>query len=239
MAEFPALPLWTDAYLGDTTHLTTIEHGAYLLLLMTAWRTRDCALPDDDRLLARYARLSAQQWKRMRPILEPFFRVEDGAWTQRRLSDERDAVKRFRESQSEKGKKGGKAKSLKYNGRHVAGAENGHDAAMTGAQPECDLPYSYSNIPLDIKSNGANASDLPDPDKVMFDSGITLLGRSGMTEARARPLLGKWRRDYGTGTVIEALSRAQREGAIEPVSFIEGCLRAASRGPPEPERPIC
>ena len=64
MAEFPALPLWTDAYLADTTHLSTIEHGAYLLLLMTAWRTKECCLPDDDKLLSRYARLTAAQWRR-------------------------------------------------------------------------------------------------------------------------------------------------------------------------------
>jgi hypothetical protein len=43
MAEFPALPLWTDAYLGDTRHLSQSEHGAYLLLLITAWRTPNCS----------------------------------------------------------------------------------------------------------------------------------------------------------------------------------------------------
>lgn len=32
MAEFPALPLWTDAYIGDTAHLTNEEHGVYLRL---------------------------------------------------------------------------------------------------------------------------------------------------------------------------------------------------------------
>ena len=78
MAEFVALPIWTDAYLGDTTHLTTIEHGAYLLLLFTAWRSKKCKLPDDDVLLARYAKLTKAQWGRIRPILEPFFDVENG-----------------------------------------------------------------------------------------------------------------------------------------------------------------
>lgn len=37
MADFPYLPIWTDAYLADTTHLRTEEHGRLLLLLMKAW----------------------------------------------------------------------------------------------------------------------------------------------------------------------------------------------------------
>ena len=58
MAEFPALALWTDAYLADTRHLSTLEHGAYLLLMMEAWRRPHCDLPDDDRVLARLAGLT-------------------------------------------------------------------------------------------------------------------------------------------------------------------------------------
>src|SRR4051812_4692086 len=96
MAEFPALPLFTDAYLGDTTHLTTIEHGAYLLLLMTAWRSRDCRLPNDDRMLARYTKLTPAQWQRVKPIIEPFFVVTDDGWTQRRLTDEANHVRQVR-----------------------------------------------------------------------------------------------------------------------------------------------
>ena len=62
MAEFPHLPLFTDAYLADTRHLTTEEHGAYLLLMMEAWRRPECSLPDDDRLLARLCGLSIERW---------------------------------------------------------------------------------------------------------------------------------------------------------------------------------
>lgn len=70
MAAFPAMPLFTDAYLADTRHLTTEEHGAYLLLLMCAWRSRGCALADDDKALARPALRQpagggyGQRWKR-------------------------------------------------------------------------------------------------------------------------------------------------------------------------------
>lgn len=104
MAEFVAMPLWTDAYLGDTTHLSTLEHGAYLLLLITAWRTRDGKLPNNDKLLAKYSRLSDAQWKRIKPVLEPFFKVTSSNWMQGRLMDERVAVKQKSKRQSDKAK---------------------------------------------------------------------------------------------------------------------------------------
>lgn len=73
------------------------------------------------------------------------------------------------------------------------------------------------------------AVETVDPLKVMFDSGIRLLGQSGTPEHRARPMLGKWRQRYGAEAVITALGAAQREGAIDPISFIEGSLKNGQR----------
>ena len=53
MAEFPALPLWTDAYLADTGHLTFEEHGLYLNLIILMWRSPECRIPNDDGWLER------------------------------------------------------------------------------------------------------------------------------------------------------------------------------------------
>src|SRR4051812_21801143 len=58
MAEFPALPLWTDAYLADCGHLSDAEHGRYFLLLMAMWRAPECRLPNDNDWLARRFRRS-------------------------------------------------------------------------------------------------------------------------------------------------------------------------------------
>lgn len=55
LAEFPSMPLWTEAYLADTGHLTTIEHGAYLLLLITMWRAGGSP-PNDDKTLREWVR---------------------------------------------------------------------------------------------------------------------------------------------------------------------------------------
>lgn len=100
MAEFPAMRFWTDAYLGDTTHLTTIEHGAYILLLITAWRSKAHCLPDDDVLLRQYCKLDRKQWKRIRPRLEPFFEINSGYWFHLKILDEIDAIRRQREQRS-------------------------------------------------------------------------------------------------------------------------------------------
>lgn len=107
MADFPALPLFTDAYLSDTRHLSTEEHGAYLLLLMEAWRRPDCSLPDDDRLLARLAGLPIDRWEQVKLVILEFWK-RDGrrkTWTQKRLLKERAFVAKNSKSQSDKAAK--------------------------------------------------------------------------------------------------------------------------------------
>lgn len=79
-------------------------------------------------------------------------------------------------------------------------------------------------------SEGASAAD---PVKVMFDSGKDLLMKAGKSRDQAGKLLGKWRGDHGVEAVISALGRAQREGAIDPVSFIEGCFRFQQKNKPK------
>lgn len=70
-------------YVRDTRHLSTLEHGAYFLLIMRYWE--DGGLPDNEILLARYAGLTAEQWAQSRDVLAAFF--HDG-WRHRRIDDE-------------------------------------------------------------------------------------------------------------------------------------------------------
>jgi hypothetical protein len=95
-----------------------------------------------------------------------------------------------------------------------------------------------TELPL-AKANGQKSA-LVDPVKAMFDAGIRLLASAGIAEPKARSLLGKWKRDHGEIAVMAALGKAQREGAIDPVSFIEGCFRQRERAEYTPSRiPLC
>ena len=156
MAEFPAMPLWTDAYLADTSHLTTLEHGAYFLLLVVTWRTHDKRLPDDDKKLARYARLTPGQWARIKPTMREFFKVENGFWTQGRLTDEANAVKQYRERQAA----AGKASALKRKGRHSTTVELGCNQTATPTPTPTPTP----SIPPEggIIGGRKKSSTLPD-----------------------------------------------------------------------------
>ena len=105
MAEFPALPIWTDAYKADCSHLSDAEHGRYFLLLVDMWRAPDCRLPNDDEWLARKFGRTVEQFKALfRPLINEFCKC-DGNWiTQKRLSRERAYVTQRSKQQSERAK---------------------------------------------------------------------------------------------------------------------------------------
>lgn len=83
----PYMPFFIADYLADTAHLSTAEHGAYLLLIMNYWQ-RGKPLPADDRKLARIARMSDDEWMDAREALSEFFVDADGVWTHKRIDAE-------------------------------------------------------------------------------------------------------------------------------------------------------
>lgn len=77
------MPLHIGDYLKDTGHLTAIEHGAYLLMIMHYWQ-HGC-LPADERIIARIAKLTPDQWVESRDLLAMLF--QDG-WAHKRIDAE-------------------------------------------------------------------------------------------------------------------------------------------------------
>lgn len=83
------LPLYIGDYMADTMRLTTLEHGAYLLLLMEYWRQGPLA--DDDNALASITKLDRKTWqKQVGPSIRRFFNANgDGRLHQKRMDFER------------------------------------------------------------------------------------------------------------------------------------------------------
>lgn len=92
MAALPHMALYPSDYLADTAHLSTLEHGAYLLLIMAYW-TRGEALLDNDARLARIARISEPEWMTIRDTVGEFFTIENGLWVHNRIERELDRAR--------------------------------------------------------------------------------------------------------------------------------------------------
>jgi uncharacterized protein YdaU (DUF1376 family) len=101
MSARPWMPLYVGDYRADTQHLTTAQHGAYLLLIMHYWQHG--GLPDDDGQLARIVGMTAAEWKKNRPVIRPFF---GKGWRHPRIERElKDAKERY-ERRASAGRKG-------------------------------------------------------------------------------------------------------------------------------------
>jgi uncharacterized protein YdaU (DUF1376 family) len=103
----PWMPLYVGDYLGDTGHLTTTQHGAYLLLMMHYWRKGE--LPDDDRQLSKIAKLPLKTWCDYRATLQDFFYE---GWKHKRIEAELAKMMRVSEKRAIAGQKGGLGSAL-------------------------------------------------------------------------------------------------------------------------------
>lgn len=108
------MPMYWDAYLADTTHLSTEEHGAYLLLLAAMWR-RNGSVPDNDTDNARIIGLSKAKWKKVKARLSDFLVVRNGTISQKKLQETWDKTQEKIQKNRANGAKGGRPKSNENN----------------------------------------------------------------------------------------------------------------------------
>ncbi len=83
MSKRPWMPLYIADYLKKTTHLGALESGAYLHLIMDYWQNG--RLPDDDKQLARIAKMTDPQWRKAKSGLAAFFQP---GWKHERIEEE-------------------------------------------------------------------------------------------------------------------------------------------------------
>lgn len=154
MADIDTWMPWHIAeYLADTMHLSTLEHGAYLLLLAHGWRN-DGMIADSDRNLAGVTRLPLDQWKAIRPTIERFFvtvnhPVYGLCWNQKRQVEE---IKKAKEQ---------KAKSAEKVRRMTAAR---WPIDRQPLDSPCRTPQGYPEDILKdspLRGKGKGSSDLP------------------------------------------------------------------------------
>jgi uncharacterized protein YdaU (DUF1376 family) len=210
MAAIPFMPLYVADYLSDAAHLSTIEHGAYLLLIMTYWQ-RGEPLPDDDKKLARICKLTSSQWRRVKPTILEFFETDND-----------NAVGQLRHSRIERELSNVRAKSLKKRKGGLARAEQMLSERSARAQ-RSDTDTDTDTVVPFPNGKGAEA----DSDTAFWDNAKAYLGKPKSS------LIGKWVRDYGQAETARAITAAQIARAVDPVPYIERALRGGSQAYPE------
>jgi uncharacterized protein YdaU (DUF1376 family) len=110
MAALPYIQLYVADYLADTMHLTTEEHGAYLLLIFNYWQT---GKPIPKSRLARIARLSNDRWISVEVSLKEFFNDNGEEWVHDRIDRDLDSVHSSKNQKSAAGKASAEAKRIK------------------------------------------------------------------------------------------------------------------------------
>ena len=205
MAEFPALPLFTDALIADTEHLTNEEFGAYVRLLMVIWRNANCQIPADAEWHMRRLRVNQQEYSRLyQPLIKEFLKSDGNFISQKRLQKE------FSYLRETRGKQSANAKSRWNKQKPVSGGTPPHPTPPHPTPPLTDINVGQ---PVDFK-------------KVIFDEGLRWIStQAGRTPTTMRGLLGKWCKQYGDAAVAGVLVRAQTFSPVEPISFVEKMLK--------------
>ncbi len=152
--EAPYFPFYPADWLSDPNvqFLSLEEAGAYITLLAYMWRDgKECALPDDDKYLARLLHVSPQKWRKLREILidgehAVFKKTSDGLIRNNRLDAEWKKTKDKLEKRSA-------AAKARWGNEKNANANDMQD------ESKCNANASDVHLQNDARSESESESD--------------------------------------------------------------------------------
>lgn len=251
MAALPYIQLYVADYLADTMHLTTEQHGAYLLLIMNYWQTGKALRVDR---LQCVCKLSNDRWLSVKDSLSEFFEEVDGTWYHKRIEYELQKVL----GKSKQASMAGKASAAKRAEKKAAHQSIDNKDKFNGRSISVERESNHTDTDTEkIKDTVAerNPRYLPICEKLRD---IVLLRRKqNITPSK----LKKWSNDIRLMVEIDKVDQGQIESNLEwyrvhwndnqyvPVIESAGSLRdkygkliaAVKRGnnptPPRPNKP--
>lgn len=207
MAALPYIQLYVADYLADTIHLTTEEHGAYLLIIFNYWQT---GKPIPESRLAAITKLSPERWESARETLSEFFNITDaGLWLHERIDEDLEKVR----AKSIKASRAGKRSAEKRASQVIDNNDDSNERSTnvpTNVQHTSERTFNHTDTEADTEADtdktktpmsSATRSD-PIPVQAivnLYHEKLPNLPKvAKMTKAREGYIKQRWREDMGS-----------------------------------------
>jgi uncharacterized protein YdaU (DUF1376 family) len=139
----PWMPFYIADYLADTNHLSTAEHGAYILLIMHYWVKG--GLPKNEEAIRRITRMTPRQWAQSGNTLASLFLPE---WRHGRCDKELAKAKKLGQIKSANAHRG----HLTRQASKVAFSRPSKVPNISANQLELLMPQLHSEVQLHTQS---------------------------------------------------------------------------------------
>ena len=195
--SLPYMPLYVGDYLKDTRHLTTEQHGAYLLLLMDIWNGEG-ALPSAPKALARIAGVSPKRWPLVWSAIGEFFSDHGTTLRHKRIDLELQKADQISQKRRNAGSAGGRAKALNLQGADLANAKQMPSKRGTRSEPQPDKIEDDTNVSSRVKPFFIPADWSPSDDLMAWALAYKTPNNERLTEDEIRNEAASFV-DYWTG----------------------------------------
>ena len=202
--------------------------AAALFLWCRAWKQKPAAsLPNDDRVLAAFARLPLARFKKIRhDVMRGFVLCSDGRLYHRVLADEaRNAFARkmkFRDKRETDAKRlrEWREEQRRNAGRNAVG--NGDETVSETRFVQEGQGQGQYKIPT---TSGAPPPECLNPLDAIWTLGVQLLGDTPTN----RSLLGKLAKEHGESVLSAAIGETIAKHAADPRAYLLGVLKPKQR----------